>query len=40
MKNPFPTTTPMSRYEVAEIMGKFGRHYVIIVEGDAHIFAV
>jgi hypothetical protein len=40
MRNPFPTTTPMSRYEVAEIMGKFGRHDAIVVEGEAHIFAV
>ena len=39
MTNPFPTSTPMSRYEVPEIMGNF-RHDAIVVEGEAHIFAV
>ena len=31
---------PMSRFEVAKIMGAFGRHDVLLVEGEAHIFAV
>ena len=39
MRNPFPTRTPMSRFEVPEFMGH-QRHDAIVVEGEAHIYAV
>jgi len=38
-RNPFPTHTPMSRFEVPEFMGH-QRHDAVVVEGEAHIFAV
>lgn len=38
-RNPFPTRTPWSRFEVPKFMGH-QRHDAVVVEGDAHIYAV